>query len=129
MHQSHGAQIVLLLVLTSTGCGEGWQMDYGQVAAQFNEDAVLKKAKPFLGQKITVKGIVTRQDLSDLDNCKIYLGNSICCNLRSFKAMAEGYTIGKTVFIDGILRRCEPGEILLDPAVGRDPQAEFEPLP
>jgi hypothetical protein len=121
-------QIVWLLLLAATGCGEGWQMDYGQPAAQFIEDAVLEKAKPYVGQKITVKGVVTRHDLSDPENCKIYLGNSICCNLKSFKRMAEGYKVGKTVFIDGILKRCEEGDILLEPAVGRDPEAEFKPL-
>jgi hypothetical protein len=120
--------IGLTAVATVTGCGEGWRMDYGQPAAQFNEAAALQNAKPYIGEKITVKGVVTRQDLSDAKNCKIYLGHSICCNLRSFKEMAEGYTVGKTVFIDGILRRCEPGDILLDPAVGRDPQAEFKPI-
>jgi hypothetical protein len=42
--------------------------------------------------------------------------------------MAEGYTVGKTVFIDGFLARCEPGDIELEPAVVRDPKAEFHPL-
>jgi hypothetical protein len=128
MNHVSWSSILLLIVLSGTGCWKAWQMDYGQPAAQFNEQAVLKKAKPYMGQKITVKGVVTRQDLSDEKNCKIYLGHSICCNLGTFEEMAADYTVGKTVFIDGFLKRCKDGDILLEPAVGRDPHAEFKPI-
>ena len=103
-------------------------MDYGDPAAQFNEKAVLEKAKPFLGKKITVKGVVTKQDLTDPKNCKLYLQHSICCNLGDKKRLAKSYEVGKTVFIDGFLKRCEEGDILLEPAAGRDPKAKFNPL-
>ena len=103
-------------------------MDYGTPAAQFNEDALLEKGKPFIGKKITVKGVVRRQDLSDPKNCKIYLGHSICCNLGDKIRQAENYTPGMTVFIDGFLKRCEEGDILLEPAAGRDPKAPFNPI-
>jgi len=103
-------------------------MDYASPAAQFNEDTLLEKGKPFIGKKITVKGVVTRQDLSDPNNCKIYLGHSICCNLGDFISQAESYTPGRTVFIDGFLNRCEEVDILLEPAGGRDPKAPFNPI-
>jgi hypothetical protein len=128
MNKHVWVSIVLLIVLPDSGCWKAAQMDYGQPAAQFNEEAVLTKAKPYVGQKITVKGVVTRQDLSDGNNCRIYLGHSICCNLGKFKEMAAGYTVGKTVSIDGFLKRCEEGDILLEPALGRDPHAEFKPI-
>jgi hypothetical protein len=120
--------IISVLLVAMTGCGQGWEMTYGDPAAQFNETTVLEKAKPFLGKKITIKGVVTKQDLSDPDNCKIYLQSPICCNFGDFKRSAESYKVGKTVFIDGFLKRCEEGNILLEPAGGRDPKAEFKPL-
>lgn len=120
--------ILSLVLIQLTGCGQGWEMEYGDAAAHFNEDAVVEKAKPFLGEKIVVKGVVTKQDLTDPENCKIYLGHSICCNLGDLQRMAEGYTVGKTVFIGGFLKRCEEGDVLLEPAVGRDPKAEFNPI-
>jgi len=120
--------ILSVLLVAMTGCGQGWQMDYGDAAAHFNEDAVLVKAKPFLGKKIVVKGIVTKQDLTDLENSKVYLNNSICCNLGDLHRMAEGCTVGKTVFIGGFLKRCEEGDILLEPALKRDSKADFNPV-
>lgn len=120
--------ILSMLLFQLAGCGKGWELDYGEPVAQFNEQAVLKKAKPFLGKKITVKGVVTKQDLTDPENCKLYWHHSICCNLGHFQRMAEGYKVGETVFIDGFLNRCEEGDILLEPAVGRDPKADFNPL-
>jgi hypothetical protein len=81
MFHTSAALVVLLPVV---GCGKGWQLDYGQPAAQFNEDTVLAKAPPYICQKVTVKGVVTRQDLSDPEHCKICSGHSICCNLGKF---------------------------------------------
>ena len=120
--------ILLLILFQLTGCGKGWEMTYDDPAAQFNENAVLEKAKPFLGKKITVKGVVTKQDLTDPENCRLYLHHSICCNFGGAKRAVEAYKVGRTVFIDGFLKRCEEGDILLEPAGGRDPKAEFNPL-
>jgi hypothetical protein len=116
----------VLVLMVSSGCTrEGWQMDYGTPAAQFEEGSVLKQGPAFIGRKITVRGVVTRQDLSDTESCKIYLGHSICCD---FEAMTRAYAPGDTVFVDGFLVRCEEGEILLQPALGRDPSAPFDPM-
>ena len=126
------AVILVLSVLglmVSSGCTrEGWQMDYGTPAAQFEEGSVLENGPDFIGRKITVRGVVTRQDLSDTESCKIYLGHSICCDFGDFEAMAGAYAPGETVFVDGFLVRCEEGEILLQPALGRDPSAPFDPM-
>ena len=70
MQRFCGSVILFLVLLQTAGCGKAWQMDYSAPAAQFNEDKLLEKGKPFIGQKITVKGVVTRQDLSDSNNCK-----------------------------------------------------------
>lgn len=122
-------RLILCVAMTGLlGCGQSWQLDYSKPAADFNEDAVLAKAKPYIGELITVKGVVTRQDLSDSDNNKIYLGHSICCNLGKFQTMAETYKVGDTVFITGFLKRCDEEGILLEPAIGRDPKAEFNPI-
>ena len=80
------------------------------------------------GKKITVKGVVTKHDLTDPQNCMVYLGEGIACNFGHLKAMAESYKVGDEVYVDGFLERLEEGDILLVPAMGRDPEAPFHPV-
>ena len=120
--------MVSMLTIAVVGCGQGFQLDYGEAAAHFNEDKVMEKGEPYLGQKIVVKGVVLKHDVTDPENCKVYLGHSICCNFGDLNRMAEGCTEGDTVFVMGILKRCETGNILLEPAMKRDPKAEFRPI-
>ena len=121
--------LTLLFVLSwATGCGPLGGLDYGKAKAHFNEGDLLEKGKPYVGKLIVVKGVVTKQDLSDPLNSKIYLHHSICCNIGDRQRQAKSYDVGKTVFIKGTLKRCEEGDILLEPAIGRDPSAEFNPI-
>ena len=105
----------------------GWKMDYGKPAAQFHQKDVLEKGKPYIGKKITIKGTVERVDLSDPNTAWVYLKGGIRCNFGTFRLMAEGNRVGESVYVDGSLRRCESGDILLDPASNRDPTAPFNP--
>ncbi len=41
--------------------------------------------------------------------------------------MAKENKVGETAYVDGFLRRCEPGDILIEPALSRDPTAPFTP--
>jgi hypothetical protein len=107
------------------GCGKGCALDYGQPAAQFLAKDLPLKANTYVGKKITVKGIVTRVDISDPNTSRIYLKEGIECNLGKFKAMATSCKIGDTVFVDGFLKRCDQGDILIEPALLRDPTAKF----
>lgn len=120
--------ILSLVIFQLTGCGQGWGLEYGDAAAHFNEHAVIEKAKPFVGKKIVVKGVVTKQDLSDPENCMVYLGHSICCNMGGLQRMAEGCKVGQTIYIGGFLKHCEEGNVLLEPAMKRDSEAEFNPI-
>lgn len=120
--------IVSMLLITIVGCGTGWETDYGEAAAQFNEEKVLEKGAPYLGKKIVIRGVVSKHDITDPKNCKVYLGHSICCNFGDLTLMAENCKKGDTVFVSGFLRRCEQGDIYLEPAMGRDPEAEFSPI-
>lgn len=124
------ASLLLLLLATShlTGCGKELGLEYGDAEAQFDEETVFGKAQPFVGKKITVKGVVTKQDLSDPRNSMIYLSHSIRCNLGDMRSMAESYTVGKTVVITGYLKHCEEGDILLEPAVGTNPKIDINPI-
>ena len=110
------------------GCGKGWQMDYGQPAAQFLQEDVASKGKAYLGQKITVKGTVMKVDVSDPKSAWIHLAVGIACDLGKFKAMAESCQSNDTVFVDGFLERCEKGDVLMKPAMLRDPTAPFSPM-
>ena len=118
----------MVFVAQLAGCGPGAALEYGDAAAHFNEGAVLEKGEPYIGRKIVVKGVVSKHDVTDPENCKVYLGHSICCNFGDLKRMAEGCTEGDTVFVGGILKRREEGDILLEPAMKRDPKAEFNPV-
>jgi hypothetical protein len=120
---------VFMLILASLagGCGKGWQMDYGQPAAQFLQEDVASKAGAFVGKKITVKGAVTKVDISNPNSAEIHLVGGIRCNLGDFQAMARSCKTGETVYVDGFLERCEEGDILLEPAMLRDPTAPFSP--
>jgi hypothetical protein len=107
------------------GCGKGYELDYGQPTAQFLAKDLPLKAKTHVGEKITVKGTVTRVDISDPNTSRIYLKEGIECNLGKFKAMATSCKIGDIVFVDGFLKRCNDGDILIEPALLRDPTATF----
>ena len=41
--------------------------------------------------------------------------------------MAESYRVGEGVDVDGFLKRCNEGDGLIEPAMGRDPKAPFGP--
>ena len=117
-----------LACLLTIGCGKGWQMDYGKPAAQFHQKDLVSQGKAFVGKKVTVKGIVEKVDLSDPESPRVFLAGGIECRFGKMKAMAESCKAGNTVFVDGILKRCEPDDVLIDPAMLRDPTAPFSPM-
>ncbi len=117
---------LLILVSLSVGC-QALKMDYGQPAAQFLEKDVATAGKKYLGKKITIKGTVTRIDVSNPQAGWIYLGNGIRCDFSRLPAMAQSKKPGDIAFVDGILKHCEEGNILLESAMLRDPTAPFSP--
>ena len=119
--------MVIILAGLGSGCGKGWQMDYGKPAAQFHEQDVLGKGKAFVGKKITVKGVVEKVDSSDPDSAWILLSEGTRCNFGKFKRMAEGFKPGDIIYVDGFLKRCEKDDVVIDPAISRDRKAPFEP--
>jgi len=125
-------QAICLLLIPMTAFGgiiscKGWQMDYGKPAAQFHQESLLEKGKPYIGRKITVKGKVERVDTSNPKAAWVYLDGGIRCNFEDFAIMAKSNKVGETVYVDGFLRSCEPGDILIKPALNRDPKAPFSP--
>ena len=118
----------LIMALLGSGCNEGWELDYGDPEAQFLQEDLAKKGKAFVGKKITVKGTVEKVDVSDPESAWVHMSGGTKCNLGEFKAMAEQYKAGEVVFIDGILKRCDANDTLLEPAIGRDPTAPFTPI-
>ena len=114
----------LILISLSVGC-QALKMDYGQPAAQFLEKDVATAGKKYLGKKITIKGTVI--DVSNPQAGWIHLGNGIRCDFSRLPAMAQSKKPGDICFIDGILKECEEGNILLESAMLRDPTAPFSP--
>jgi hypothetical protein len=120
-------QTLPVIACLLVGCGKGWQMDYGKSEAQFIQDNVTTKGKEWVGKKITVKGVVTKVEVSDPNVAWVELGNGIKCNFSKMRQMAESAKVGETVYVDGFLKRCNEGDILIDPAMLRDPTAPFNP--
>ena len=123
---------ICLLIIPMAAFGgiiscKGWQMDYGKPAAQFHQESLLEKGKPYIGKKITVKGKVTRVDTSIPEAAWVYLEGGVRCNFGDFVLMAKDNKVGESVYVDGFLRRCEPGDILIEPALNRDSTAPFSP--
>ena len=123
--------LVTITAFLLLGCGpvwKGWQMDYGDPAAQFLQEDLSVLGTPFVGKKITVKGIVTKVDISNPGSARVHLEGGIECNFGKFKAMAEHYNVGDIAYIDGFLKHCRKDDIYLDPASGRDHRAAFHPV-
>ena len=102
-------------------------MDYGKPAAQFLEQDLATRGKAYVGKKITVKGTVKKVDTSDPESAWVILSQGTRCNFGKFKAMAESYKPGKEVYVDGFLKQCKESNVLIEPAIGRDPKAPFKP--
>ncbi len=102
-------------------------MDYGKPAAQFLSQDVAGLGRPCLGRKVTAKGTVTRIDMRDPKAAWVFLGHGVRCNFGAMTAMAGSVTVGRPVVVDGFLRRCERGDVLIEPAMLRDPHAPFSP--
>ncbi len=117
---------IFLAMMFLVGC-EGWKLDYGKPVAQFLEKDLSAMGKAYLGKKITVKGKVSKVLIHPVQ-AKVFLESGIECDLGKFTRMAENCKVGDEIFVDGILKSLEKGEALLDPAVLRDPNADFVPL-
>lgn len=127
MKTKHLFQALPVIACLMVGCGKSWQMDYGKPEAQFIQEDVSAKGKEWVGKKITVKGVVTKVDVSNPNVAWVELGNGIKCNFSKLRQMAASAKVGGIVYVDGFLKRCNEGDVLIDPAMFRDPSAPFTP--
>ncbi len=121
-------------IISLNGC-KGWILDYGKVAAQFTSSTIEESGQPYIGRKVTVKGTVTKHEFNNATGkLTMVLDDKIRCvsygtrNEDDLLSLAAFYEVGKVVYFDGFLVKCEPGKVLLDPVSGRDPKAPFKPL-
>ena len=121
--------LITIAALVLVGCSKGWILDYHEPAEQFLAKDVATKAKPYVGRhlKITIKGIVSKVDVSNTNSSMIYLKDGIECNLGKFSRMASSCKVGEVVYIDGFLKHCDDDKVLLEPAILIDPTAKFIP--
>ena len=117
---------IALLALVLPGC-RGWTMDYGDPVAHAEAKDAAVIAQRHLGEKIVVRGTVASVDVSDPEDCVVRLEGLVVARLGDFKAMAEGLQVGETATISGIVDSVNAGVVILDPAMGRDGLAPFEP--
>ncbi|HMO83804.1 MAG TPA: hypothetical protein PKC18_02680 [Lacipirellulaceae bacterium] len=119
--------VVAAAIAVAGGCSRGWRMDYGQPAAQFLAADIAAQGHGYLGQKVSVRGTVTRVDVGAPAPSWVYLDGGVRCNFGKLQAMAEQCQAGEVVTIDGLLRRCDGEDVWLEPALLRDPTAPFAP--
>ena len=121
-------KIVISLIFTIffSGC-QGWILDYGKPAAQFLEKDVLTHSEDYLGEKITVKGIVFEVNAGE--NAKLILESGIECRFHKRGVQwADQIEKGDEVYVDGILKRVDKDHVLMSPVVLRDSRASFNPI-
>ena len=117
---------IALLALLLPGC-RGWTMDYGDPVAHAGAKDAAVIAQRHLGEKIVVRGTVASVDVSDPEDCVVRLEGLVVARFGDFKAMAEGLQVGEVATISGIVDSVDAGVVTLDPAMGRDGLAPFEP--
>lgn len=118
---------LLILVFLVSGC-TGWKMDYGKPAAHIQAEDLRTKGKPYIGGKIAIRGKVESVDTTDPKSCWVILEGNIRCHYGDFQAAANEVKVGETITVSGVLTVVEDGKVVLDPALGRDPKAPFNPL-
>ena len=118
--------ISLIFTIFFSGC-QGWILDYGKPAAQFLEKDVLTHSEDYLGEKITVKGIVFEVNAGE--NAKLILESGIECRFHKRGVQwADQIEKGDEVYVDGILKRVDKDHVLMSPVVLRDSRASFNPI-
>ena len=105
--------LTTIVAVLLVGCSKGWILDYHEPAEQFLAKDVATQAKPYVGRhlKVTIKGIVSKADVSNPDSSMVYLKNGIECNLGKWSRMASRCKVGEVVFIDGFLKRCDDDKV------------------
>ncbi len=102
--------------------------DYGKPAFQYEAADVAALAGKALNKKITVRGEVTKVDVTNPKHCLVTMKPGMTFDFLEFQAAAQACKVGDTVYIDGVLKRHGKDEILLAPAFTRDPKAPFMPV-
>lgn len=107
---------------------DGWTLDYGTPAAQFEARDARHFAGDYRGRKVTVRGVVSAVDVSEPACCVVTLEHGVVGLFGARRAAAEEYAVGATVYLDGIVASVDATTVTLEPVTGRDPTARYEPL-
>lgn len=113
-------------LLTSAGC-QGWVMDYGEPAAQFEATDAAAAARDYLRKKVSVRGVICSVDTTDPSRCFVELEGGVAAIFASWAKLGDTYRVGEVAYLDGIVEGVAPGQVTLEPAMGRDPLAPFDP--
>lgn len=122
------ACVILCACLPIIGGCNGWALDYGTPAAQFEARDAATFAPDYLGKLISVRGTVQAVDTSDPSNCIVKLRNGVTAKFEDFKVQANMCEVDKVAYIGGIVASVTPDGVTLKSCVNRDPTAPFAPL-
>ncbi|OUU24946.1 MAG: hypothetical protein CBC13_02800 [Planctomycetia bacterium TMED53] len=118
---------VALILALFAGC-TGWKMDYADPVVHILAEDLASKGSPYLGKKIAVKGKVESVDTTNPKSCWVILEGNVKCHYGDFQGMVFEIKTGEVIVISGILESISKTGVLIDPAMGRDPLAPFDPL-
>ncbi len=119
--------VLSLSFVVIIGC-TGLKMDYADPIVQILAEDLADKGSPYIGKKISVRGIVKSVDTTNPKSVWVTLEGNIRCNFGDFLAMAQSYKIGEVITVDGFLEDLSENQTVIEPALGRDPLAPFRPL-
>ena len=119
------ACITLCACLPVIGGCNGWALDYGTPAAQFDSRDAVAFAPDYLGKKVSVRGTV---QVVDTSNGIVKLRKGVTAHFPRLKGQIDICEVGKIAFIDGIVSSATPDGVTLKPCLFRDPDAPFDPL-
>ena len=119
--------ILSLSFILFSGC-TGLKMDYSDPVVQILAEDLADKGGPYIGNKISVRGILKSIDTTNPKSVWVTLEGNIRCNFGDFLAMAQELKLGEPTTIDGFLKDLSENQIVIEPAFTRDPLAPFKPL-
>ena len=131
MKSSHSASatstLALFAALTSTYACRGWTMDYGDPAAQFDAREAVAVATDYLGEKVSVRGVVRTVNAASPDQYIVTIEGGVEAVFKGAARRDDLWEIGEVAYVDGIVAVATSTGVVLSPAMMRDPTASFDP--
>ena len=102
-------------------------MDYGDPAAQFDAREAVAVATDYLGEKVSVRGVVRTVNAASPDQYIVTIEGGVEAVFKGAARRDDLWEIGEVAYVDGIVAVATSTGVVLSPAMMRDPTASFDP--